>query len=245
MTQILLWTGLKIGVALLILSILDYGFQRWKHERDLRMTPQEMREEMKNLEGNPQMIARRRQVQRQLAMHRLSDAVPKADVVITNPTELAVAIQYVPATMAAPIVVAKGAGVLAQRIRRLAVQSGIPIVEQKPLARALYQTRGNQSPDPAGQICRGGRSIGLRLSAQGEEGSRRGLRQAAAPVSGKGTATHNILGDDRVSGLCWRLTTVNRLLAVQRILVPSMRSFRRPHETRHPPAVPPCWQWAS
>ena len=83
---------MKIGVALLVLSILDYAFQRWKYERDLRMTPQEMREEMKNLEGNPQMIARRRQVQRQLAMHRLSDAVPKANVVITNPTELAVAV---------------------------------------------------------------------------------------------------------------------------------------------------------
>ena len=110
MSQISLWTGVKIGVALLVLAILDYGFQRWKYERDLRMTPQEIREEMKNLEGNPQMIARRRQVQRQLAMHRLSDAVPKADVVITNPTELAVAIQYVPESMAAPIVVAKGAG---------------------------------------------------------------------------------------------------------------------------------------
>ena len=109
MSQILLGTTMKIGVSLFILAILDYGFQRWKHEQDLRMTSQEMREEMKNLEGNPQMIARRRQVQRQLATQRLSAAVPKADVVITNPTELAVAIQYDPLAMAAPIVVAKGA----------------------------------------------------------------------------------------------------------------------------------------
>jgi flagellar biosynthetic protein FlhB len=148
MTQAILWTALKIGVALLVLAVLDYGFQRWKYERDLRMTPQEMREEMKNLEGNPQMIARRRQVQRQLAMHRLSDAVPKADVVITNPTALAVAIQYLPETMAAPIVVAKGAGVLAQRIRQLALENGIPIVEKKPLARALYRHVDIDHPIP-------------------------------------------------------------------------------------------------
>ena len=95
LAQMLLGTALKIAVALLVLAILDYGFQRWKYERDLRMTPQEMREEMKNLEGNPQIIARRRQMQRQMAMHRLADAVPKADVVVTNPTELAVAIQYI------------------------------------------------------------------------------------------------------------------------------------------------------
>ena len=146
--QVLLWTGVKIGVALLVLAILDYGFQRWKYERDLRMTPQEMREEMKNLEGNPQMIARRRQVQRQLAMHRLTDAVPKADVVITNPTELAVAIQYEPESMAAPIVVAKGAGMIAERIRQLALEHGIPIVEKKPLAQALYRDVEIDHPIP-------------------------------------------------------------------------------------------------
>ena len=112
------------------------------------MTPQEMREEMKNLEGNPQTIARRRQVQRQLAMHRLADAVPKADVVITNPTELAVAIQYLPETMAAPIVVAKGAGSIAQRIRELALAAGIPIVEKKPLAQALYRHVEIEHPIP-------------------------------------------------------------------------------------------------
>jgi flagellar biosynthetic protein FlhB len=146
--QILLWTAIKIAVALLILAILDYGFQRWKHERDIRMSPQEVREEMKNLEGNPQVIARRRQVQRQLAMHRLSSTVPKADVVITNPTELAVAVQYDPETMAAPVVVAKGAGLIAQQIRRLALENGIPIVEKKPLAQALYREVEVNHPIP-------------------------------------------------------------------------------------------------
>ena len=146
--QILLWTSLKIGLALLVLAILDYGYQYWRHERDLRMTPQEVREEMRNLEGDPQIIARRRAVQRQLVLHRLSSAVPRADVVITNPTELAVAVQYEPKTMAAPVVVAKGAGVLAQRIRRIALEHGIPIIEKKPLAQALYREVEVNHPIP-------------------------------------------------------------------------------------------------
>ncbi|MGA2032799.1 MAG: flagellar biosynthesis protein FlhB [Thermoguttaceae bacterium] len=146
--QILLWTCMKIGVALLVLAIFDFGFQRWKYEKDIRMTPQEMREEMKNLEGNPQVIARRRQVQRQLALNRLSETVPKADVVVTNPTELSIAIQYEAEKMAAPIVVAKGAGLIAQRIRRLALEHGIPIVEKKPLAQALYREVDVNHPIP-------------------------------------------------------------------------------------------------
>jgi flagellar biosynthetic protein FlhB len=146
--DICLWTSLKIGLALLILGILDYGYQWWKHEQDLRMTPQEVREEMRNLQGDPQIIARRKQLQRQIAMQRLSSGVPKADVVITNPTELAIAIQYEPETMNAPVVVAKGAGVLAQRIRRLALEHGIPIVEKKPLAQALYKEVDLNHPIP-------------------------------------------------------------------------------------------------
>ena len=149
--EILLWTAMKVGFALLILAILDYAFQRWKHEQDLRMTPQEVREEMKNLEGDPQIVARRRAVQRQLMLNRLSDTVPKADVVITNPTELAVAIQYEPETMAAPLVLAKGAGVIAQRIRRLALENDVPIVERKPLAQALYREVQVNHPIPQGK----------------------------------------------------------------------------------------------
>jgi flagellar biosynthetic protein FlhB len=94
---------------------------------------------MRNLQGDPQIVARRRAIQRQMVVNRISSAVPKADVVVTNPTELAVAIQYDPAEMAAPIVVAKGAGVLAARIRKLAMEHNIPIVERKPLARLLYK----------------------------------------------------------------------------------------------------------
>ena len=146
--DICLWTAFKIGLALLILGILDYGYQWWKQEQDLKMTQQEVREEMRNLQGDPQVIARRKQVQRQIAMQRLSSDVPKADVVITNPTELAIAVQYDPATMNAPVVVAKGAGVVAQRIRRLALEHGIPIVEKKPLAQSLYKDVDLNHPIP-------------------------------------------------------------------------------------------------
>ncbi len=146
--SVLFWTAVKMAGALVLLAALDYGFQLWKYERDIRMTPQEIREELKNLEGNPQVIARRRQVQRQLALTRISHAVPKADVVLTNPTEIAVAIQYVPEKMAAPIVVAKGAGIVAERIRKLAIQHGIPIVEKPVLARALYKEVEVNQPIP-------------------------------------------------------------------------------------------------
>lgn len=149
--QTLIWTTIKVALALVVLAILDYGYQRWRHEQDLKMTPQEVREEMKNLEGDPQIIARRRAVQRQLVMNRLGDLVPKADVVVTNPTELAVAIQYEPKDMAAPIVVAKGAGVLAQRIRRLALEHNIPVIERKPLAQALYRDVEVRHPIPREQ----------------------------------------------------------------------------------------------
>lgn len=137
--ELLFSIAIKIALALVALAMLDMIFQRWKFEQDIRMTPQEVREEFKNLEGNPQILARRKQVQRQLAMGRVSTAVPKADVVVTNPTELAVAIQYDPETMDAPIVVAKGAGSIATRIRQLALEHGVPIVERKPLAQALFR----------------------------------------------------------------------------------------------------------
>jgi flagellar biosynthetic protein FlhB len=149
--SITLWTCFKIGIALLILAILDYVFQRWKQEQDLRMTTQEMREEMKTLQGDPQILARRRAVQRQLVLNRMGSAVPKADVVVTNPTELAIAIQYDHETMDAPLVVAKGAGVVAQRIRRLALENNVPVVERKELARALYKQVDIGKPVPAEQ----------------------------------------------------------------------------------------------
>ena len=140
MFDCLLGTCVWIGVALFILAILEYAFQKWKHEQDLMMTDQQVRDELKETEGDPQVAARRRMVQRQLMMQRAENEVPNADVVVSNPTELAIAIQYDPLTMPAPVVVAKGAGVLAQKIRRLALENGIPVVERKPLAQVLYKS---------------------------------------------------------------------------------------------------------
>jgi flagellar biosynthetic protein FlhB len=151
LVKVSLGTCFKIGVALLLLAIIDYFFQRWKQEQDLRMTTQEVREEMKTLQGDPQVQARRRAVQRQLVLNRIGSSVPKSDVVVTNPTELAIAICYDHETMEAPIVQAKGAGVVAQRIRRLALENNIPVIERKELARALYKQVDVGKAIPSGQ----------------------------------------------------------------------------------------------
>lgn len=134
-----LWVALKVAVALAILAILDYIYQKWKHEQDLKMTTQEVRDEMKNAMGDPKIISKRRQVQREMAMQRMGQAVPQADVVVTNPTHLAVALRYDPETMQAPIVTAKGADEMARQIRKIALENGVPIIERKPLAQALFK----------------------------------------------------------------------------------------------------------
>ncbi len=151
MLQTILWVSFKIAVALLILALLDYWFQVWRMGKDLMMTNQEIREEFKQLQGDPQILMRRKQVQRQLAQSRVATSVPSADAVITNPTELAVAIKYDPAKMRAPIVVAKGAGTMAQRIRRIALEHHIPIIERKELAQALYRDVEINQEIPADQ----------------------------------------------------------------------------------------------
>ncbi len=129
---------LRMGVALLILALLDYLYQRWNWWRRLKMTKQEVRDELKRMDGDPHIKSRRRQLQLKLALQRIHLDVPKADVVVTNPTEFAVALKYDEAEMAAPRVVAKGKDFLALRIRQVAAQHGVPIVERPPLARALY-----------------------------------------------------------------------------------------------------------
>jgi flagellar biosynthetic protein FlhB len=130
--------ALKLALLLVVLALLDYGFQRWQHDKDLRMSKQEVKEEMKRMEGDPLVKQRRSRVARQLAMQRVGQAVPKADVIVTNPTHFAVALQYDATTMRAPKVVAKGADFLAMHIRQLAAAHGVPIIERKELARALY-----------------------------------------------------------------------------------------------------------
>lgn len=132
--------GLRLAIMLLVLAIIDYVYQRYRTEKDLRMTKEEVKEELKRMEGDPKIKHRRRQIQMQIALQRIRTVVPKADVIVTNPTEFAVALQYDSETMHAPKLVAKGTDYLALKIREVAIEHGIPIVERPPLARAIYRT---------------------------------------------------------------------------------------------------------
>ena len=130
----------RIALAMLALGVFDFGFQYWQRERDLRMSVQEARQELRNIEGDPRIKQRVRQIQRQMAMQRMMKDVPKADVVITNPTTYAIAIRYEPLKMNAPIVIAKGARLIAERIRAIAIENDVPIVQRPELARGLYRS---------------------------------------------------------------------------------------------------------
>ena len=138
--QLVFALALKLAALLLILAIFDYSYQRWQRELDLRMSRHDIKEEMKRMDGDPMMRQRRARVARQLAMQRIAQAVPNADVVVTNPTHFAIALKYDKEVMRAPRVIAKGADFMAMRIRQIASLHDIPIVERKPLAQALYQS---------------------------------------------------------------------------------------------------------
>ncbi|MDQ7062645.1 MAG: flagellar biosynthesis protein FlhB [candidate division KSB1 bacterium] len=129
----------KVALALLLLAVADYGYQRWEFEKNLRMTKEEAKEEQKMVEGNPQIKARIREVQRSAARRRMMAKVPEADVVITNPIHYAVALKYEPGEYAAPIIVAKGERKIAQRIKAIAEEHGVPIYEDPPLAQLLFK----------------------------------------------------------------------------------------------------------
>ena len=134
------WIFLKSALIIALLAALDYVFQRWQFMKKMKMTKQELKEEAKMTEGDPQVKGRIRSIQMEMARKRMMAEVPEADVVITNPTRLAVALRYDSAIMAAPKVVAKGAGVVAQRIKDIARENNVPLVEDKSLARALFKT---------------------------------------------------------------------------------------------------------
>ena len=129
----------RITILLLVLAIVDYFYQRYRIEKSLKMTKQEVKDEMKSMDGDPKIKARRRQIAIQMVTQRFKKDVPTADVVVTNPTEFAVAIKYDSDKMHAPRVVAKGQGYMAMKIREIAIAHGVPILERKPLARALYK----------------------------------------------------------------------------------------------------------
>jgi flagellar biosynthetic protein FlhB len=131
--------GLRVGGVYCLLAVGDYLYQRWRFERDLRMTKAEIREEARQHEGSPQIRARVRSIQRERAMRRMMEEVPKASVVVVNPIHIAVALKYDPASMRAPRVVAKGKRLVAQRIVEAARAAGVPVVQDIPLARALMK----------------------------------------------------------------------------------------------------------
>ncbi len=124
--------------VMLLIGLVDLAYQRWQHTRDLKMTKQEVKDELRSMEGDAEIKGRRLRMARQIALQRIRQAVPKADVVVTNPTHFAVALEYNAEEMAAPRVVAKGADFLAFRIREIAAANRIPIIEKPALARALY-----------------------------------------------------------------------------------------------------------
>ena len=132
--------GFRTGIVLLVLAAMDYGYGLYKHEKSLRMTKQEIRDEFKEQEGDPMVKGQRRRFGRSLAQKRMMAEVPTANVVITNPTHFAVALRYDKTKDAAPIVVAKGADILAKRIRTIATENDVMIIENPPLARTLYKT---------------------------------------------------------------------------------------------------------
>lgn len=138
----------RVAAAMLVLGILDLAYQRWQYARDQRMTVQEARQESKEMEGDPHVKRRVRQIQRQLAMQRMMAEVPEADVIITNPTEYAVALRYKASEMESPVVVAKGMRLIAQRIRDIGEAHRVPIVEKRELARTLYRSVEVGQPIP-------------------------------------------------------------------------------------------------
>ncbi|MBL9125858.1 MAG: EscU/YscU/HrcU family type III secretion system export apparatus switch protein [Planctomycetaceae bacterium] len=144
----LLWILLEIAAVLFGLALADYAYQWWRHEQSLKMTPAEMREELRNQQGDPQVAARRRAIQRQQVQQRPEAAIPRAHVVVAQGTARAVALRYDPESMPAPIVVAKGSGALAGRIGRLALEHGVPILEDQELAVLLDQQGALNQPVP-------------------------------------------------------------------------------------------------
>jgi flagellar biosynthesis protein FlhB len=127
-----------IASTLILVAAIDVPFQLWDHKRQLKMTRQEVREELKETDGRPEVKSRIRQLQHELAQRRMMEEVPKADVIVTNPTHYAVALRYDPDRMKAPKLVAKGADLIALNIRRVGAAAQVPVVESAMLARAIY-----------------------------------------------------------------------------------------------------------
>jgi flagellar biosynthetic protein FlhB len=144
------WTFLAVSLSTILIAVIDVPFQLWNHKRQLKMTKQEVKQESKETHGSPEVKGRIRRAQMDMAMRRMMAEVPKADVIITNPTHFAVAVKYDQDNMRAPVVVAKGADYVAFEIRRIAQEHNVPILSAPPLARAIYHTTEIDSEIPEG-----------------------------------------------------------------------------------------------
>jgi flagellar biosynthesis protein FlhB len=144
------WSVILLASSLILIAAIDVPFQLWDHNRQLKMTRQEIRDEMKESEGRPEVKSRIRQLQREMAQRRMMEEVPKADVIVTNPTHFAVALKYDPDRMQAPKMVAKGADLIATNIRRVAQEARVPLIESPLLARAIYYHTDLDAYIPAG-----------------------------------------------------------------------------------------------
>ena len=148
--DIIFWSFLLFAFSLILLVVVDVPYQLWNHKRQLKMTKQEVKDERKNADGNPEIKGRIRRLQMEAAIRRMMAAVPEADVVVTNPTHYAVALKYDPDKMRAPLLVAKGADLVAARIRAEAEEHNVPILQAPPLARAIYYSTELDREIPAG-----------------------------------------------------------------------------------------------
>ncbi|WP_130537767.1 flagellar biosynthesis protein FlhB [Thiomicrorhabdus indica] len=146
--EIIVEAFIFVSLSLLVVAAIDVPFQVWNHTRQLKMTKQEVKEEFKQQEGNPEVKGRIRQLQREMSQRRMMEKVPEADVIITNPTHFAVALSYKPEMMPEPVVLAVGADFMAAQIRTLAQENDIPVIEAPLLARALYFNAEVDQPIP-------------------------------------------------------------------------------------------------
>nr|WP_233281240.1 flagellar biosynthesis protein FlhB [Paenibacillus algicola] len=137
--DVTLWLGIRIGAGLLVLAVFDYMYQKYDYEKNIRMSKQDIKDEYKKMEGDPLIKGKIRERQRRMALQRMMQEIPKADVIITNPTHFAVALKYDGSSMEAPQVLAKGQDYMALKIKEIAKNHGVMTMENKPLARALFQ----------------------------------------------------------------------------------------------------------
>jgi len=146
--KIILGLCIRVGIALAVLAVAEAFYQKWKYIQELKMTRQEVKRERRDTEGSPEVKSRVRKIQFEMALRRIAAEVPKASVVLVNPTHVAVALRYEADQMEAPVVVAKGAGYMAEKITRIARAYGVPIVRRPELARTIYSTAEPGTPIP-------------------------------------------------------------------------------------------------